>query len=484
MIEKAKVAGWLTLGALAGAMVTVSVQTVANENMRPLPLDEIRQLSTVFDLIKREYVEPVDEKKLFSDAISGMVTGLDPHSQYYDKKAYKEFLEGISGRFIGVGIEIAQEDGYIKVVTPIEGSPADQAGLRAGDLITRIDGTGTRGLSINDAVKRIRGEPRTKVVLTIFRKSEEKTFPVTITRDVIRTNSVRSKVIEPSYAWIRISQFQERTVEDFFKQLLDIHAKEPALKGLVLDLRNNPGGFLDAGVAVSATFLPENVTVVSTNGQLPSTRSVYKTTPQFWRPVAGQDPVAQFHAKTKGYFKKIPLVVLVNEGSASASEIVAGALKDHKRATILGSQTFGKGSVQTTRQLTPDTGVKFTIARYYSPSGQSIQAIGIKPDVWLDETENGNVFAALRTREADLDKHLGAASSEAEKQQALEREKEREKALQALQERQKQNNGQAERPPEYGSEKDFQLQQALNQLKGRPVMASKTLSARQTEDKK
>ena len=240
-------------------------------------------------------------------------------------------------------------------------------------------------------------------------------------------------------------------------------------------MRIVPGGLRDAAEALSAAFLPENATVVSTNGQLEESKFVYKASPQFWRRSSEADPIQRLTQNTQGQLKKIPLVVLVNEGSASASEIVAGALQDHKRATIMGSQTFGKGSVQTVRQLGPDTALKLTTARYYTPNGRSIQAKGILPDVMLDETENGNVFAALRTREADLEKHLGNGQ-EAEKKNE-ERQKAREEALKKLEAEAKKPESER-RPPEFGSPKDFQLNQALNQLKGLPVKASATLAAR------
>jgi carboxyl-terminal processing protease len=427
-------------------------------------------------MIKSDYVEPVDDKKLITDAISGMVASLDPHSQYFDKKSFKEFREGTSGRFVGVGIEIAQEDGLVKVVSPIEGSPAFRAGLKPNDLITKIDDTVVKGLSLSDAVKRMRGEPNTKVMLTIFRKDESRSFPVTITREEIRTQSVRGKVMEPGYAWIRVSQFQDRTVEDFAKKVEELYKTDPNLKGMVLDLRNDPGGLLDAAVAISAAFLPENVTVVSTNGQLAESKFVYKAAPEFYQRRAGADPLR----KLPSALKTVPLVVLVNEGSASASEIVAGALQDHKRGMILGSQTFGKGSVQTVRPLGPDTGLKLTTARYYTPSGRSIQAKGIVPDVMVDESLEGNIFAVLRTRESDLDKHLGSGQGNEIKDPV--REKAREEALRKAEEEAR--KGPSDRKvPEFGSDKDFQLVQALNQLKGRPVLISKTMVERKEEKK-
>ncbi|MBC5781783.1 S41 family peptidase [Ramlibacter sp. USB13] len=479
MSHKLKIAGFVAVGALAGALTTVSLQTVARGSLAPLPLEELQQLAAVFSMVKTDYVEPVDEKKLITDAISGMVASLDPHSQYFDKKSFKEFREGTSGRFVGVGIEISQEDGLVKVVSPIEGSPAYRAGLKTGDLITKIDDTAVKGLSLSEAVKRMRGEPNTKVMLTIYRKDENRTFPVTITREEIKTQSVKGKVVEPGFGWIRLSQFQERTVEDFVRKVEEMYKQDPNLKGMVLDLRNDPGGLLDAAVAISAAFLPENATVVSTNGQLAESKFVYKASPEFYQRRAGADPLKRLPAQ----LKTVPLVVLVNEGSASASEIVAGALQDHKRATVLGSQTFGKGSVQTVRPLGPDTGLKLTTARYYTPSGKSIQARGIVPDVMVDETAEGNIFAALRTREADLDKHLSSGQGGVEINKDPAFEKAREEARKRAEEEAK--KAPADRKvPEFGTDKDFQLVQALNQLKGRPVIVSKTQVVENKEEKK
>ena len=476
MGHKLKIAGWVSIGVVAGALTTVSLQTVARGAMTPLPLEEIQQLSAVFGLVKTDYVEPVDDKKLITDAISGMVASLDPHSQYFDKKSFSEFREGTTGRFVGVGIEITQEDGLIKVVSPIEGSPAFRAGIKTNDLITKIDDTAVKGLSLSDAVKKMRGEPSTKVTLMILRKDESRTFPVTITREEIKTQSVKGKMIEPGYGWIRLSQFQERTVDDFVRKAEELYKADPQLKGLVLDLRNDPGGLLDAAVAVSAAFLPANVTVVSTNGQLAESKATYKASPEFYARRGSGDPLKRLPAA----LKTVPLVVLVNEGSASASEIVAGALQDHQRATVMGSQTFGKGSVQTVRPLGPDTGIKLTTARYYTPSGKSIQAKGIVPNMMLDETAEGDVFAALRMREADLEKHLGNGQGEEQKDEV--REKAREEARKRLEEEAKKPV--AERKlPEFGTDKDFQLTQALNHLKGRTVLASKTQTERKETKK-
>jgi len=476
MGAKLKVAGWLAVGAVAGALATMQLQATARNGVAQLPLEELQQMAAVFGMIKTDYVEPVDEKKLIGDAITGMVAGLDPHSQYFDKKTFKEFREATTGRFVGIGIEMSMEDGLVKVMTPIEGSPAFRAGLKSGDLITKIDDTFVKGLSVDQAVKRMRGEPNTKVLLTVFRKTENRSFPVTITREEIRVQSVRGKVIEPGYAWLRVSQFQDRTVDDFAKKLEEIYKQEPNLKGLVLDLRNDPGGLLEGAVAVSAAFLPSDVVVVSTNGQIADSKQSFRAAPADYLRRGGSDPLR----KLPDAIKRVPLIVLVNEGSASASEIVAGALQDHKRAIVMGAQSFGKGSVQTVRQLGPDTALKITTARYYTPSGASIQAKGIVPDLMIDETAEGNLFASLRPREADLEKHLQSGQGPEQKDEA--REKAREEARKKLEEEMAKKANTPPKPPlEYGSADDFQLAQALNRLKGKTVMVSKTAVERKVE---
>jgi carboxyl-terminal processing protease len=438
-------------------------------------------------------VVPVDEKKLITDAIGGMVAGLDPHSQYIDKKSLKEFTEGITGKFVGVGIEIGMEDGLVKIVTPIEGSPAFKAGLKSGDLITKIDDTQVKGLTVEQAVKRMRGEPDTKVLLTIFRKSESRSFTVPIVRAEIQAMSVRAKVIEPGYAWVQVRQFQDKTVDDFVRKVEELYKEDPSIKGFVLDLRNDPGGSVVASVAIAAAFLPKDAVVVSTKGQLAESKSVLKASPDNYLYPTGAgllrklppDPLKKLPAS----IKNVPLVVLVNEGSASASEIVAGALQDHGRATVMGAQTFGKGSVQTVLCLNPEfridkcptAAVKITTARYYTPKDRSIQAKGIVPDVMLDETAEGNLYAALRTREADLEKHLQSGAGEEEKDAA--REKARDEARKKLEEELAKTHKSGPKPlPEFGSAEDFQLAQALNRLKNKPVQVSKTLVERKVEE--
>jgi len=475
MSIKLKNVGLIGLGMLAGIAGSMQFDALAQKNGgAPLPLDELRQLADVFGLIKSDYVEVVEDKKLLTEAITGMVASLDPHSAYLDKKAFNELKEGTQGRFVGLGIEVGMEDGYVKVISPIEESPAYRAGIKAGDLITRLDTTPVKGMTLDEAVKRMRGEPNTKIVLTLARKEEDKPIVVTIVRQEIRVQSVKSKLLEPGYAWVRVSQFQEPTVEDMARKITALYTQEPSMKGLVLDLRNDPGGVLPGAIGVSAAFLPKDVVIVSTNGQLPDSKATFYARREFYGSRSIGDPLA----KLPEAVKKVPMVVLVNAGSASASEIVAGALQDYKRAIIMGSQTFGKGSVQTIRQLSSDTAVKLTTARYYTPNGRSIQAKGIVPDIMVDEYADGDGLNGLRLHEADLQKHL--INDKDKTTQAAARVKidelEEEQRLIALQKKRK--------PLEFGSKDDFQLAQALNQLKGLPVQVSKVKEVVSKEEKK
>jgi carboxyl-terminal processing protease len=463
MGNKLKNIGLISLGMVAGVAASMQFSALAQKAASaPLPIEELRQLADVFGLIKSDYVEPVEDNKLLTEAISGMVASLDPHSAYLDKKAFRELREGTQGKFVGLGIEVGMEDGYVKIISPIEDSPAYRAGLKPGDLITRLDSTPVKGLTLDEAVKKMRGEPNTKITLTIARKDEDKPIVVTIVRETIKVQSVKAKMVEPGYAWLRISQFQEPTVEDMAKKLQTLYAQDPHIKGLVLDLRNDPGGVLPGAIGVSAAFLPKDVPVVSTNGQLPDSKAIFYAKREFYAVRAVGDPLS----KLPDGLKSVPMVVLVNTGSASASEIVAGALQDYKRATILGTQSFGKGSVQTIRQISADTAVKLTTARYYTPNGRSIQAKGIVPDLYVEETENGDGLNGLRTREADLQKHLiNDKDKDAEKGRSPVDEAEEEQRLAALAKKAK--------PLEYGTKDDFQLAQAINHLKGLPVKTSK-----------
>ncbi|WP_317202617.1 S41 family peptidase [Janthinobacterium sp.] len=461
---KVKSIGLIGLGMMAGIGASLQFSAVAQKTVvaAPLPLEELRQLSDVYGLIKSDYVEQVADKKLLTEAISGMVSSLDPHSVYLDKKAFKEMRDSMQGKFVGLGIEVSMEDGYVRVVAPIEDSPAAKVGILAGDLITRIDGAPMKGLSLDEAIKKMRGEPHTKIVLTVSRKDEAKVLVFPIVREEIRVQSVKAKMIEPGYAWVRIAQFQEPTVDDMAKKIKALYAQDPHIKGLVLDLRNDPGGVVPGAIGVSAAFLPKDAVIVSTNGQLAESKQTFYGRREFYASRDGGDPLA----KLPEALKSVPLVVLVNTGSASASEIVAGALQDYKRATILGTQTFGKGSVQTLRQLTADTAVKLTTARYYTPHGRSIQARGIVPDLMVDETADGDGWNSLRVREADLQKHLGNDEDKGAAPLAAKRDElEDERRLVELAKKRK--------PLEYGGKDDFQLSQALNHFKGLPVKLSK-----------
>lgn len=462
MGKKLKNAGLIGLGVVAGVAVSLQFSAMAQKQADPgLPLDELKQLADVYGLIKSDYVESVDDKKLLTEAISGMVASLDPHSAYLDKKAYAELREGSQGKFVGLGIEIAQSDeGYIKIVAPIEDSPAYRAGIKPGDMITRLDTTSLKGLTLDESVKKMRGEPGTKVQLTILRKDEPQPLQFTLNREEIHQKSVKARMVSPGYAWLRISQFQEPTVDDLASKITELYSQDPQLKGLVLDLRNDPGGVLQGAIGVAAAFLPKDTPIVSTNGQLPDSKQIFYGRAEYYSLRGDGDPLARLPEAVK----HVPMAVLVNTGSASASEIVAGALQDYKRATIIGSQTFGKGSVQTIRQLTADTAVKLTTARYYTPHGRSIQAKGILPDLAVDENEDGDGLNSLRMREADLAKHL---SNDREQEASKGQRDELEEQMRILAAEKKR------KPLEYGSGEDFQLKQALNYLQGAPVQMAK-----------
>ena len=405
MRSKLQQLGLIALGACLGVMISLNFSAVAQRDMlAPLPVEELRAFTEVFGRIKSDYVEPVADKKLITEAITGMVAGLDPHSSYLDADAFRELQVGTQGEFGGLGIEVGMEDGYVKVVSPIDDSPAARANIKPGDLIIKLDETPVKGMSLNDAVKRMRGKPNTQITLTIARKGEAKPIIVTLTRAVIKIQSVKSKLIEPGYAYFRITQFQEQTGETLAKAI-DAAFKENrgGMRGIVLDLRNDPGGLLNGAVAVSAAFLPQNSLVVYTDGRTEDAKMRLTASPEHYlRGRLRDDYLARLPAEVK----KVPMVVLVNAGSASASEIVAGALQDHKRAVIMGTQTFGKGSVQTILPLGNSTAIKLTTARYYTPHGRSIQAKGIVPDITLDDGTADRADSGLKMREADLTKHL------------------------------------------------------------------------------
>jgi carboxyl-terminal processing protease len=455
MNGKFKSFGLITLGVVAGILVSLNFQAIGQLATRaPLPVEELRSFTEVFGAIKQNYVEPVEDKKLITEAINGMLAGLDPHSAYLDAEAFKELQVGTQGQFGGLGIEVGMEDGLVKVISPIEDTPAFRAGVKPGDLIVKLDDAQVKGMTLNDAVKRMRGKPNTQITLTIARKGEPKPIIVTLTRAVIRVQSVKSKVIEPGYGWVRVSQFQEATPESLARHLEGLFKQGP-LKGLVLDLRNDPGGLLYGAVAISAAFLPAKALVVSTDGRTEDARKKFYATNEDYLRGAKDDMMKSLPAAVK----TVPMVVLVNGGSASASEIVAGALQDHKRATVVGTQTFGKGSVQTIMPLGNNTAIKLTTARYFTPSGRSIQAKGITPDVIVEEP--GATLAA-RVREADLNRHLGNGEKDSAKPVTPQAKPAAMTPSQAA-------TSEPPKPIELGSKDDFQLAQSVAFLKGEPL---------------
>lgn len=371
-----------------------------------VPYDEIRTFADIFSRIKKDYVEPVSDKDMMDNAIRGMLSGLDPHSSYLGKNEFQDLQEGTTGEFGGLGIEVGIENGFVKVIAPIDDTPADKAGVKAGDTIIRLDDKPVKGIGLDAAVRLMRGKPGDPIVLTIVRDGEEKPLKITIVRDIIKIESVKSRLLEPGYIYLRITQFQSHTAE-LLRKAIEKRTKESngEVKGVVLDLRNNPGGVLNGAVSVSDTFLEEGV-IVYTEGRT-------------------RDAASKYHAKPGDMINDAALVVLVNGGSASASEIVAGALQDHGRAIILGEKTFGKGSVQTILPMSNGEAIKLTTARYFTPSGRSIQALGIEPDIRtqaLSLVRNGEPDIA-RVNEARLSGHL-KNNDENEKPDRVKKQKE------------------------------------------------------------
>jgi len=387
----------LSMGAVLGVMMSIGGMVLA-EKERPtssLPLEDLKAFSEVFGQIKASYVEEISDHDLLENAIKGMLTGLDPHSTYLDKKAFKELQEGTRGEFGGLGIEVGMEDGFVKVITPIDDTPAFKAGVEAGDLVIRLDKKPVKGMTLSDAVKIMRGKPGSDILLTIIREGEAKPLKISITRDVIKVVSVKNRMLEPGYGYIRIASFQTRTGVNLEEALSKLKKESEGnqLKGLVLDLRNNPGGLLNAAVSVSDSFLDSGL-IVYTEGRIEHSKMSFK---------AGPDDA----------LKGAPIVVLINGGSASASEIVAGALQDHKRAVIMGTQSFGKGSVQTILGNNKGGAIKLTTARYFTPSGRSIQAEGITPDVVLLKVKLEKLDDDyISIKEKDLSKHLANPDGE------------------------------------------------------------------------
>ncbi|MFV2060580.1 MAG: S41 family peptidase [Gammaproteobacteria bacterium] len=443
----------MAIGLVAGIMLAVGTGVWADKtppNYNGLPLDDIRNLSEVFGKIKENYVEEVDDKTLLENAIRGMLSGLDPHSSYLDKESFHELRVGTSGEFGGLGIVVGMENGFVKVVSPIDDTPAARAGIEAGDLIIRLDDTPVKGMTLDDAVKIMRGKPGSPIDLMIVREGKDKPFDVTIVRDKIRVKSVKPRMLEAGYGYIRITQFQQRTGNDLLKAIKKLEKENKGkLKGMVLDLRNNPGGLLDAAVDVTDAFIGSGKIVVSVKGRNKDNQDIRRS-------------------KNSDQIKGVPLVVLVNGGSASASEIVAGALQDHKRAVIMGKQSFGKGSVQSVVPLGNNAGLKLTTARYYTPSGRTIQAKGITPDIILDNIKvdvkkDDGAFKPIK--EADLSGHLENDKD----QKSKDADKNKKKATTSK----KGKKSEKDAKEESLAKTDYPLYEALNLLKGLYLLSSR-----------
>jgi len=472
MRSKLQQIGLVLVGLIAGIALSLNFSAIAQKNGNvPLPVEELRSFADVFNAIKQGYVEPVEDKQLITHAISGMLANLDPHSAYLDADAFKDLQVSTQGEFGGLGIEVGMEDGLVKVISPIEDTPAYRAGVKSGDLIFKLDETPVKGMSLNDAVKKMRGKPKTTIKLSILRKGEAKPLEIAIVRDVIKVQSVKSKMIEPGYGFLRVTQFQEETAADVVKHLdklykADADAKGSGLKGLVLDLRNDPGGLLHGAIGVAAAFLPPHSVVVSTDGRVEDAKRKYTAASEDYLRSGRED----FIKKLPEGARTVPMIVLVNGGSASASEIVAGALQDHKRAVVMGTQTFGKGSVQTVLPLSAKTAIKLTTARYYTPNGRSIQAKGIEPDIVVEETANGG--SRERLREADLDRHLSNdKDGKAGEKPAAPKKEQAEKAPGGKNGGKEGDKDEAHAKPfEPASKDDYQLVQAVNLLKALQVI--------------
>lgn len=431
-LASALLSSMLLLGVLnSSVMAAPSAPTAETpSSTQTLPLNDLRTFAEVLERIKTAYVEPIDDKTLFENAIKGMLSNLDPHSSYLEPEAFRDLQESTSGEFGGLGIEVGLEDGILQVIAPIDDSPASAAGLEAQDLIIKIDDQPTKGLSLMESVEKMRGKPGTSIRLTIVREGR-KPFDVTLKRAVIKNRSVKSQLLENDYGFLRISQFQVNTGDEVEKALarLKKENKGQPLKGLILDLRNNPGGVLQAAVEVTDHFLSSGL-IVYTKGRLANAE-------------------LRFSANAKNASEGVPLVVLINGGSASASEIVAGALQDHKRGIVMGTDSFGKGSVQTVLPLNNDRALKLTTALYYTPKGRSIQAQGIVPDILVERAKLSQEDSTMGIKEADLVGHLGNGNGGPDKR----------------------SNADKDKKPRLQDE-DYQINQAINLLKGINVLSS------------
>ncbi|MEI6208819.1 MAG: S41 family peptidase [Desulfuromonadales bacterium] len=439
------IAGCLIVSAILVMFIGISSQQYCSAEGKVNDYESIELFTDVMAIVKKSYVEDVDTKKLIYGAINGMLSSLDPHSSFMPPDTYKEMKIDTRGAFGGLGIEISIKDGVLTVISPIEDTPAFKAGLKPGDQILKIDDKFTKDVNINDAVKRMRGLKGTKVTLTIMREGFDKPKEFPLMRDIIQVKSVRSRLMDGGYGYVRIAQFQEKTDEDLSKALKSMHEQNKGvLKGLVLDMRNDPGGLLDQAVRVSDHFVPEGKMIVYTEGR-------------------EKDAKMQFTAKKSVKEPDYPIVILINGGSASASEIVAGALQDHKRAIIMGTQSFGKGSVQTIIPLSDDSGLRLTTARYYTPKGRSIQAKGITPDIVVERVEIPKESAdrkdSMHVREKDLENHFESESKS-------------ESAGEKIDEKKEDKSDKLSKKPEDNLKNDYQVLRALDLLKGWELIKS------------
>ena len=427
MLKNLRTSTWFLSGTLLGLSLAVGHSVYALKENNQIPFEDLQAFTEVFSKVKSDYVESVDDKKLIEDAIRGMLSGLDPHSAFLNTSEFSDLKIGTTGQFGGLGIEVGMENGFVKVISPIDDTPASRAGVQASDLIIKLDERSVKGMTLNEAVKIMRGKPNTSIDLTIVREGEPKPFVISITREIIRVKSVKNRMLEPGFGYVRITNFQSRTTTDLLKAISDLQ-KEERLKGMVLDLRNNPGGVLNGAVGVSDAFIDDGL-IVYTEGRIDDSSHRYLATP-------GDS------------LNGAPLVVLVNGGSASASEIVAGAIQDHKRGIIMGTKSFGKGSVQTIQELRNGSAVKLTTARYFTPNGRSIQATGIEPDIKLSTVKLSETDEKARETYSESDLEGRLANPNGDKTDAGD-EKDDDEAL---------------------AKSDFQLYEALNLLKGLIIM--------------
>ncbi len=429
MLQNLRTSTWFLSGTLLGLSLAVghSVYALKDED-KQIPFEDLQAFTEVFSKVKSDYVETVDDKKLIEDAIRGMLNGLDPHSSFLNTSEFSDLKIGTTGQFGGLGIEVGMENGFVKVISPIDDTPASRAGIQASDLIIKLDDKSVKGMTLNEAVKIMRGKPNTDIDLTIVREGEPAPLVIKITREIIRVKSVKNRMLEPGYGYVRITNFQSRTTTDLLKAISDLQ-KETRLKGMVLDLRNNPGGVLNGAVGVSDAFIDDGL-IVYTEGRLDDSSHRYLATP-------GDS------------LNGAPLVVLINGGSASASEIVAGAVQDHKRGIVLGTKSFGKGSVQTIQELRNGSAVKLTTARYFTPNGRSIQAKGIEPDIKLStlRISDKDEKAGETYSESDLEGRLSNPNGETDSA-----------------------DGEDKSDSEELAQSDFQLYEALNLLKGLTIL--------------